>query len=123
MIDTSDYKKIADYIAYSFSLYRDSIDVLSTMKVTSNNIDLPSNDVSKVDLINKTSNSYTVVSKRYSNAASVFEAEMVRRLQMHILSAYGSVDEYLENKNIKVLSDFAAISRAVGYPISDSNIG
>ena len=115
------YKNISDNINDAQKRGTDIVYFIDNMITNLGNSEIPPTDISRERLesnINTTSNRLSLNNVSYTIQLLKF----VGNLQRYITESHGSVNEFLNNNNIKVKSTFAEISEEVGYPISPNHI-
>ena len=116
------YKTISDNIGAIYAPRTNIINDLNSMADHLWRSNVSINNIDKKWLYNIiTSNAsssfydnYFLINKELSN--------FVLSLQRYVTNTYGSVNIFLKDNDIKVLSSFAAISEVLGYPIDTENI-
>jgi hypothetical protein len=115
------YKEASDLINDAWLRGDDIVGSVNNMLVELDASEIPEEDIHRQRLeeqINSTSFRLSDANVSYTPQLRKFVSE----LQSYVTNKYGSVDTFLSDNKIKVKSTFAAISEAVGYPISPTNI-
>ena len=121
MISANRYKIIADLINNAQDRGGDIITYFTNMINTLSDSEISENSIDRLkleDQINATSDVMIILHQNYEDHM----IEFVFVLQKYIDDNYSTVNDFLSDNNTQVLSVFAAISEAVGYPIDAANI-
>jgi len=121
MIQAGWYKAVTDLINYSQVRRTDIMFPLNDMAAHLNMNEVSDSDITKKQFYN------TIIAKRidFRNIYNEYSYEIlgfVKALQVYVNDRYTSIDDFLSDNNIKVLSIFANISAEVGFTIDDDNI-
>lgn len=121
MIRSADYKFISDSLGLAKS---DGFYMASALIDMRN--DLRDNELSVVDLdkqyLDKAiTDTYRIIVNSHLNI-NIEMRRLVSSLQNHVRRHYADVNDFLNEKNIKVSQDFADLSSLCGFEIDPENI-
>tara|TARA_Y100000034_G_C6552137_1_gene238591 strand:+ start:55 stop:423 length:369 start_codon:yes stop_codon:yes gene_type:complete len=121
MISSSDYQFIANRVS---SIKQDASKMsenIVRIRQTLDNLVTTDTDPNKQRLRLSVEETYTIVIQRHVSNTPLL-LELVRRLQLHVESRSGTVDDFLSDNGITVSSQFANVSAEAGFTISEDNI-
>lgn len=121
MISANRYKIIADLINNAQDRGNKITHYIENMNIILSNSEIPSFSIDRQRLESQIDVTLDIMINYHQDYATHM-INFVSALQKYIDDSYSSVNDFLSDNNIKVLSIFADMSEIVGYPIDSANI-
>ena len=121
MIGSNEYKFISDNLGQIQSEGNQTYSAIGAMREHLLDNELAFTNVDKQDLLRSIGDIYIVTLRTHVNITSEMRDAVVF-LQRHVIEKSGGLDIFLQTNNILVTREFADLSEACGYTISEENI-
>jgi hypothetical protein len=121
MIKTEEYIQIADNIGWTQDAASAAIVDIQQMSFDLDSNGVAAGNIQKDNLTANINAVFAKISKDFENPSQMMR-RLVKNLQQHVTTHYGSVNGFLSDNGLKVSSSFASVSDAVGFEINQGNI-
>ena len=120
-LSASSYKIIADYLGNIQNYGEDIRDHVGTARDYLDNNRVSNSDFQKIRLSNILQNLYKDLDNQHTQITTEMKTFVVN-LQNYIISSYGDINQFLQDNDTKVNTNFASLSDTIGFTIDSDNI-